>query len=99
VQLLTVSRQLRISLYVTLLQSLSEQSSLSDVYAVIDKTKKKNSAGAIVDQKISTRPKRIHDYEDIDEKLPPVVPPYHGEVKKTAAHHSQSLATTVDSNR
>ena len=69
--------------------------------------KKKNSTGAMEEQKTSTRPIRIHDYEDIDdENLPPFVPPYRGEVftsnspvKKTMAQHSQSIATTVDSDR
>ena len=88
---------------------MSEQSSLSDVYAVVDKAKKKNSAGAIEEQKKSTRPVRVHDYEEIDENLPPAIPPYHSNVvtssssspvKKTVAQHSQSVATTtIDSNR
>jgi len=85
---------------------------VSDVYAVVDKAKKKNSTGAIEEQKKSTRPVRVHDYEEIDENLPPAVPPavspYHSDVltssssspvKKTVAQHSQSVATTVNSNR
>jgi len=93
---------------IIMLQSLSEQTSLNDVYSVVDKSKKKNSAGAIEVHKVSTRPVRKHDYEEIDDdNLPPVVAPYHSEVvtntgspvKKTVAQHSQSLAITVDSSR
>lgn len=49
---------------VVLLQTVSANSSHSDLYAAVDKTKKNSTP---VFPTTSTRPVRIHDYEDIDD--------------------------------
>ena len=55
------------------LQAVSANSSQTDLYAVVDKTKKMSAPNFAVS---STRPVRKHDYEDIrDEDFPPKLPP------------------------
>ena len=60
-------------IFVYNVQAVSANSSQTDLYAMVDK-KKKSSVPFIPGS--STRPVRRHDYEDIDDELPPKPPPY-----------------------
>ena len=63
-------------LFILCSQTVSANSSQTDLYSVVDR-KKKVSAPSIPPP-VSTRPIRKHDYEDIDGKeLPPFLPQYH----------------------
>ena len=53
-------------------QAMSANSSQTDLYAVVNK-KKKSSVPFVPGS--STHPVRRHDYEDMDDELPPKLPP------------------------
>ena len=89
---------------------MSENSSLSDIYAVVDKKKKSSAPSLPI---TSTHPVHKHDYEDVDNDLPPKIPaPYHSDVmfdmelnnvttRKTTELHSNDIDVSngTSSNR
>ena len=78
------------------LQTVSANSSQTDLYAVVDK-KKKISAPNV--PPVSTRPVRKHDYEDInDEDLPAPPPQYHAPPMSTRPFRRHDYEDIPDEN-